>query len=167
MKNTTTKNNPMLPLNLTRGGFDVSNPEDEKIDVESLTEIRQFIRANFAKIKTCSTINNKDSISLCFSIKKALFFKEFKEGDFIAAMILEDFAFKKIKEKIYFNISEFSIDKLCSNTHESYMRNIFYERHGKSKKLPRRFFNLTKEEIENLSSQSKEIEARGLNQSIT
>ena len=80
---------------------------------------------------------------------------------------LENFDFKKFKGKIYFNVSEFSIQKLCAATTESSTRNRFYNRHGDSKKLPRKFENLTKEEIENLSSQSKEIEARGLNQSIT
>ena len=74
----------MLPLNLTRSGFDVSNPKDEKIDTETLTEIRQFIRANFKQKKTINS--HIRSYGLKDHVEKKLEIY-IKNGDFIAAMI--------------------------------------------------------------------------------
>ena len=109
MKNTTTKNNPILPLNLTRFGFDVSNPEDEEIDVESLTEIRQFIRANLEKSKTINSHIRSYGLKGYVERKLDIYIKN---GDFIAAMILEEFSYKQSGLNAYFNISEKSVKKV-------------------------------------------------------
>ena len=111
MKNTTINNNPMLPLNLTRFGFDVSNPKDEKIDIESLTEIRDFIRTNFEQSKTIVRRDNKSS-DVLKSLSQICLSVEFNEGDFIAAMILEGFKYKKSGGRIFFNISRATINNL-------------------------------------------------------
>ena len=103
----------MIPSNLTRSGFDVSNPEDEKIDIESLTEIREFIRTNFEKIKTIVRKDNRTSHGLVIYLNPCLQ-RDFENGDFIAAMILEGFKYKQHSINCYFNISQESIKKLLS-----------------------------------------------------
>ena len=110
----------MLPSNLTRSGFDVSNPKDEKIDIECLSEIREFIRTNFEKSETIVIRDNKTSHGLIIYVNPCLQ-REFENGDLIAAMILEGYRYKQcVKSRnCYFNISEESIKKLLSLMREA------------------------------------------------
>jgi len=98
----------MIPNNLTKFGFDTSS---EKIDIESLDELRQFINTNFEKTKHINTI--KSSFSL-----KEIIEKEFStfiyNGEFSAAMILEGFKFKQSDQNAYFNISKKSLKKFLN-----------------------------------------------------
>lgn len=98
----------MIPNNLTKFGFDTSS---DKIDIESLFEIRQFIANNFEKSATINPI--KTSFSL-----KEIIEKEFGtfiyNGEFIAAMILEGFKFKQSDQNAYFNITKKSLKKFLN-----------------------------------------------------
>lgn len=95
----------MLPSNLSKFGFDTSS---DQIQLDSLTEISQFIANNFEKQSTINPI--KTSFSLKEIIEKE-FGTYIYNGDLIAAMILEGFDFKQVDQNAYFNISKKSLKK--------------------------------------------------------
>ena len=95
----------MIPINLSRFGFDTSS---DKIAIESLTEIRYFIKLNFEKTENINPI--KSSYGLKGIIENNLKV-HVANGDFVAAMILEGFKFKQSGKNAYFNISIKSIKR--------------------------------------------------------
>lgn len=90
----------MLPSNLTKIGF---NTPGDKIEIETLIEIRHFIRMNFEKIEKINS--SKTSYGLKQGIESILGIY-ITNGDFIASMILEGFRYKQKGMNAYFNISK-------------------------------------------------------------
>jgi len=96
----------MLPKNLFKNGF---QKKGELIEIDSLKNIRKFIRNNINKQKTINT--HISSYKLKHIIEKKLPEGYVANGDLIASMILEGYEYKIDKKSplnVYFNFSQSS-----------------------------------------------------------
>lgn len=98
----------MIPSNLTKFGFDTSS---DRIEIESLVEIRNLINENFEK---SSTYLMTEPSYVLKGIAERKLDTYIANGDFIAAMILEGFKYKIDAPNAYFNISKRSFKKFQS-----------------------------------------------------
>jgi len=95
----------MLPYPITIHGFTDSG---DKIEIESITEIRNFIKLNFVKVER---INSFCISCLLVEIIRKNLDVSVTNGMVISAMILEGFKFKKCGYNAIFNLSKKSIQK--------------------------------------------------------
>ena len=99
----------MLPKDLFKEGF---TQNGNLVNIKSLNYIREFIREHLEKRKI---INKKMGSGGLKHVVEGSLGKDVSSGDFIAAMILEGYDYKKDGGKsphAYFNIAQRSVTKL-------------------------------------------------------
>lgn len=104
-QNVRKKKSIFLMSQLTEHGF---TDFGEKIEIESLAEIRNFIKLNFVKVER---FNSRYSSRSLLEIFRKYLGDSVTNGMVISAMILEGFKFKKYGCNAIFNLSKKSIQK--------------------------------------------------------
>ena len=99
-----------LPSNLFVQGFAITG---QAVDVDRLSACRRFICKNFSKSKTFN--DKRESYWFRYVVANRIN-AEIQNGEFIASMILEGFAFKVIGSNAIFNVLESSVRVLFSES---------------------------------------------------
>ncbi len=97
--------------NITKNGFEIPNKKSEKVIIEELDEVIEFIKNN---LKLTKNINRKHSSYGLKHILERLMNKGISNGELITAMLICGYDYKRYKSGLncYFNVGNVNEKKL-------------------------------------------------------